>query len=648
MMKIVIRYITLFLSISVIHTCALMAQEQPSVRQRADGYFLRMEYAKAAPLYEKLVDTKKPRVVDVERIGMSYLYLNAYDLAENWLARAASMEGHSKETELSYAEALKHNGKYAEAKSVLKGHAESYGISDVLTREIAGCDSAVVWMASPLPYDLRNEREINTDLSEFGAVPTSNGAIYTAEPKITSVAKSGMTGQPYLKVFSASRDNASLTLPNIMPYSYNDAAYHVGPVAVNKNEDMLFVTRTYPGDAVQRIKQDGKRFLKHNLELKIYKNRGNSWEEEEFPYNDTEAYSLGHAALSDDEQVLYFASNMPGGYGGTDIWYVELQNDGAWGTPQNAGSLINSAGDELFPAIYGSKMYYASDGFPGMGGLDVYVVEGEKSNFRNRRNLRYPLNSAADDFAYVVMADDDDAFYGYLSSNRKDGMGGDDIYSFYFEKPKINLTLKGFVYDKATNLTLSDTRVSLIGEDGSVVSRTSSNADGSFNFELGVGKAYTLTGEKNGYMGDPTVIAATRPNADTIIRADVYLSAMKQRGDKFVLENLYYDFDKSHIRPDAALILDKLVSAMRDNPTMKVELSSHTDSRGSDKYNMLLSDKRAKSAVDYVVSRGIERSRIMAKGYGESRLINKCSNGVKCTPAEHQANRRTEVEVLEY
>lgn len=647
-MKITIHYIVLSLCTLILNFSMLQAQEQPSLRQRADGFFLRMEYAKAVQLYEKLADGGKPKVGDVERIGTGYLYLNAYDLAENWLSRAVLMEGHGKETELLYAEALKHNGKYAEAKEVFRSYQDSYGATDQLKKELDGCDSAVVWMANPVSFDLRNEQEVNTDLAEFAAVPTSNGVIYTAESKITSAARSGMTGQPYLKVFSASRNEATLSLPNVMPYAFNDAAYHVGPVAVNKNEDMLFVTRTYAGRSVQQVKEDGKRFLKHNLELKIYKNVGDNWVEEDFPYNDTESFSVGHAALSDNEDLLYFASNMPGGYGGTDIWYVERQNDGSWGAPQNAGNVINSAGDELFPAVYGSKLYYASDGFVGMGGLDVYVIEGERSSFRNRRNMRYPLNSAGDDFAYVVMADDDEAFYGYLSSNRKDGIGGDDIYSFYFEKPKVNITLQGLVYDKATNLTIADTRVSLIADDGAVVSRKISDAKGAFDFQLAKGKTYTLLGEKNGYMGDPVLIAASQPKADTIIQSNIYLSAMKTIGDKFVLENLYYDFDKANIRPDAALVLDKLVNAMRDNPTMKVELSSHTDSRGSDKYNMLLSDRRAKSALEYVVSRGIERSRIVAKGYGESRLVNSCRNGVKCTAAEHQANRRTEVEVLEY
>lgn len=630
-------------------TTRLLAQEQPSVRQRADDYFLRMEYAKAVPLYHNLIDGKNPHVKDIERVASSYLYLNEYDLAESWFARSVKMEDHSPESVLGYAEALKHNGKYTEAREVFKDYEKNYGTSDFLKKELAGCDSAIVWMASPLPYDLRNEQEVNTDLAEFAAVPTSNGAIYTAEPKIAAASRSGMTGQPYLKVFSAGRNEASLTLPNIMPYSFNDAAYHVGPVAVNKEEDMLFVTRTYVGNDVQKIKEDGKRFRKHNLELKIFKNVGNDWVEEPFPFNNVAAYSVGHAALSDDENTLYFVSNMPGGLGGTDIWYVERQSDGSWSAPQNAGSIVNSPGDELFPSIYGGKLYYSSNGFAGMGGLDIYAVDGERSSFKNRNNLRYPLNSAADDFAYVVMADDDDALYGYLSSNRKDGVGSDDIYSFYFEKPKVKITLNGTSFDRASNERLPDTRISLLGEDGEVIGRKVSAANAQFEFELEKGKAYKVAGEKIGYMDSEVSIAAVtvKPQKDTVINTEIYLSRMQEKGDKVVLENLYYDFDKFNIRPDAALVLDKLVKVMQENPSLRVELSSHTDSRGGDKYNMRLSEKRAKSAVAYVVGQGIAKDRIVAKGYGETRLVNACSNGVKCSEEAHQLNRRTEVEVLD-
>src|SRR5690606_39111239 len=339
-------------------------------------------------------------------------------------------------------------------------------------------------------------------------------------------------------------------------------------------------------------------------------------------------YSVGHAALSDDEETLYFASDMPGGYGGVDLWYCIKTEDGGWGASVNAGNVVNSAGDEMFPTVYGDTLYYSSDGFPGMGGLDIFMAEGNRSTFKNRKNLQYPINSASDDFSFVVMADDDDAFYGYIASNRPGGVGSDDIYSFNFAKPKIRILLKGITYDKKTNAVLGNSRVTLLDANGvEIVARQLSNAEGTFEFELTKGEGFKITAEQAGYMGDSTQVAAVLPLQDTTLNVALYLAPLKEKGDKIVLENLYYDFDKYNIRPDAALVLEQVVKVMRDNPTLKIELSSHTDSRGSDSYNMKLSERRAQSAVEYIVSRGIDAQRLVARGYGETRLVNDCGNG---------------------
>lgn len=483
-MKKIFQYILLGIGMLAIAVPNSYAQEQPSLRQRADRLYQQMEYAKALSLYAELMSAKNTKLEDMERVAASYLYLNQYALAEQWFSRAMQNEGHSKETMLGYAEALKHNGKYAEAKQVFMDYNAKFGHDDQVAVAIIGCDSAIVWMADPLPYDLKNEQQVNTDLAEFSAVPTSNGVIYTAEPKTADADQSGMTGQTYLRVFSASRDLESLRLPSIMPNSFNVASYHVGPVAVNKDENVLYVTRTYVGSKTQKYKEDGRRFRKHNLELLIYKNEGSSWVSESFPYNDVAAYSVGHAAISDDEQKLYFVSDMPGGYGGTDIWFCERNSDVSWGQPQNAGAMINSTGNEKFPSVYGDKLYYSSDGFVGMGGLDVFVAKGSGSQFSDRRNLRYPINTAADDFGYAVMADDDDAFYGYLSSNRKGGVGSDDIYSFYFEKPKVKITLRASTYETSTNVALPGVRVTLLGKGEAIIARNTTDSAGTVTFEL--------------------------------------------------------------------------------------------------------------------------------------------------------------------
>ena len=625
------------------------SQEQPSRRSRADQYYSRMEYANAASAYERLVDVKKPKMEDMERLANSYLYIKEYELASNWYSRVVALGVSSKESLLNYALSLQQQGKYAEAKDQYKTYVSKYGESDQINRLVLGADSAQEWMRRPSYHQLRNEQGVNTSKAEFSLYPTSGGALYAGEPSSILNNKSGMTGESYLRVYSSSRGgDGTLSSGAVMGDVFNNSAYHVGPVSANASEDVLYVTRTYVGGDSEKYKADGYRWRKQNLELKIYKKEGSSWKEENFPYNKVESYSLGHAVLSGDGNTLYYASDMPGGQGGVDIWYSELQGDGSWGSPQNAGSAINTDGDEMFPSIYDNVLYYSSNGQVGMGGLDIFSSTGSKNSWSKAKNLGYPVNSASDDFAFVVLGKGDRDEVGYLSSNRSGGVGSDDIYSYHYQVPKITILLEGMTKDKQSGINLPGSTVTLFDLNNQIVSKGLTDNKAEIRFEIEGNKGYRLFGEKKGYYPDSLLVSGVKVTKDTTIRVALNLQPVFKVGDKFVLENIYYDFDKHFIRKDAALILDKLVATMRDNPTLKIELSSHTDSRGTKKYNEDLSSRRAKAAVEYIISRGIARDRLVAKGYGENRLVNKCSDGVSCTPAEHQANRRTEVEILEY
>ncbi|WP_140939600.1 OmpA family protein [Sphingobacterium lumbrici] len=625
------------------------AQEQPSRQQRAAQFYYNMEYANAAKAYEVIIDKDKPKVEDMERLASSYLYINQYALAENWYARIVENETASEQSFLDYARVLQLQGKYSEAKAAFVNYQSKYGQKAEVSRAIAGSDSAVFWMENPSKHVIMNEEHVNTALAEFGLIPTSGGVLYAAEPNSLMVEKSGMTGQPYLKIYSATQnDDGSLSYPNIMPDVFNKSQFHLGPVTTDSKEEVLYVTRTYPGKQVEKYRAIGQKWRKQNLELKIYRKQGNDWIEEDFIYNNVKEYSVGHAALSADENTLYFASDMPGGKGGVDIWFCAKQADGSWGTPVNAGSNVNTDGDEVFPAVFDNILYFSSTGHVGMGGLDVFQTKGQRDHFEKPRNMGYPVNSPSDDFAFVVVGDNLDENFGYLSSNRQGGIGSDDIYSFRYVKPKITVMLEGMTRDKKTGEPLPLTSISLLDKNGKLVTMGSSDSKGVFSFELVRNTPYLVLADKAGYMADSVSVSGVIPQQDTTIRVALSLQPVHKVGEKFVLENIYYDFDKHNIRPDAAIILDKLVTTLRNNPTLRIELSSHTDSRGSDSYNMKLSDRRAKSAVDYIVSKGIAADRLVAKGYGETRLVNKCANKVKCTEEEHQQNRRTEVEVLAF
>ncbi len=628
----------------------VQAQEQPDRRSRAEKLYNKYEYAHAAQVYETLVDTKNPQTVDMERLADSYYRINEYNLAENWYARILERPDADKQSYLHYAEVLKQQGKYAEAKTQYQSYVGKFGSTAFVENAIRGADSAEVWLKNPSRYNLRNEQGINTAQAQFSLVPTSGGAIFAGEPTTELLGpKSGMTGQAYLRIYSATKhDDGTLSYPDIMTAPFNHSSYHVGPLATDSTEETLYVTRTYAGNAGEKIKSNGQYWRNQNLELKIYRKNGDSWTEEDFAYNNVKEYSVGHATLSSDDKVLYFASDMPGGKGGVDIWYCELGADGKWGRPQNAGANINTPDDEVFPSVYGNTLYFSSTGHVGMGGLDVFKAEGARSSFSIPINLGFPVNSPSDDFAFVVMEDNEDGSRGYLSSNRTGGVGSDDIYSFTYQKPKIHILLEAIARDKKTNELLPNVTFSLYGQNEQLLAKNSTAEDGLASFDIKKGQSLKLSGEKIGYMPETISIGPVKAQRDTVIRVTMLLQSVQKVGEKFVLEDIYYDFDKYNIRKDAALILDKLVATMRDNPTLKIELSSHTDSRGSDNYNMTLSQKRAQAAVDYIVGHGIDRDRMVAKGYGESRLVNKCGNGVKCTAAEHQQNRRTEIEVLAY
>lgn len=557
-----------------------LAQEQVGLRERANQLYKAYKYASASKIYLKLSSKKKPNLQDMERLADCYFKMNNYEDAEKWYAYIAVFPGSKPENLINYGESLKAIGNYDKAKQVLKDYVAKTGNFKDVANAIAGCDSALVWIAKPTAHVIKNEAAVNTKNAEFSVFTLGNDVYYAAERENHSnVETYGWTGNSFLKLYTAKRNaDHSLSTPKLMQNVINEEIYHVGPAASNKTGDVLYITRTYPGNQGAISKEKGRKYQINKLELFIQKKINGIWQKAEpFPYNNVKQYSVGHASLSTDEKKIYFISDMPGGKGGTDIWFCELQSDGQWSTPVNAGNIINTAGEEMFPSIAADgTLFYSTDGLPGMGGLDIFSSKGELANWSQPVNLGYPINSAGDDFAFTIT---DSYTSGYLSSNRKGGEGNDDIYSFNIDLAKII----------------------------------------------------------------PPVI----DKPDTMVRP-ISEKALFEKGKALAIRNIHYDFDKANIRPDAALILDELVRTMNKYPSLKVELGSHTDSRGMEIYNLDLSQRRAQSAVNYLVKSGVARDRMVAKGYGETRLLIGCSNKMRCTAAEHQVNRRTEFIVLEY
>ena len=401
---------------------------------------------------------------------------------------------------------------------------------------------------------------------------------------------------------------------------------------------------------------------------------------EKLPFNNKK-YSAGEPTLSKDGKKLYFASDRPSSYGGTDIFVVNINEDGTYGEPTNLGDKINTSGDEVTPYITDSNiLFYSSNGREdSYGNLDVYATEIFSNMASEPLHLESPVNSINDDFAYIVNSNNKG---GFFSSNRLQGQDNNDMYSFIIEDiipEKCSQQIAGVVRDKKTMEILKDAAMTLFDNDGNQVQQVLTDKNGEYSFDLDCSQTYTLVASSLYYSKEEHIINTANYNRAPELAANKFLTKMTGaeleealaaaiNGEEPVNEKvevkepetakeivkeevvsineIYFDFDKSDIREDATEELDKVVDLMKENSSIKIEVSSFTDSRGSSAYNVKLSNRRAQSTIDYLVSNGIDRSRLTGKGYGESRMINKCINGVECSEAAHQKNRRTEFVIL--
>ncbi|TQM51107.1 WD40 repeat protein [Arcticibacter tournemirensis] len=418
--------------------------------------------------------------------------------------------------------------------------------------------------------------------------------------------------------------------------------YHEGPASAFPDGSLIFTRNNfYKG-------RQGKSKTGIN-KLKLYIASGSGLTTiTEFPYNSDE-YSVGHPALSTDGNILVFASDMPQGYGGTDLYYCVRSGAGQWTRPVNLGKQINTEGNEQFPYLAkDGTLFFASTGHAGLGGLDVFEVAlKDMKPVHQPRNMGVPVNSSADDFGLVRS---EDGKSGYFSSNRR---GGDDIY--HFSQASSRVRIEGTIKDARTKLPLGGSRLLMRHLDGTDTVRT--DTKGQFSKDLAKERDYEITGQKLGYvsqMGFTTTVGITK---DSVIRMDILLNKTESPQQYvisncdslkrvFSVQNIYYDLDRSEIRYDARPALDELVALMKKYPEITVITSSHCDSRASEEYNRNLSLRRGEAARSYLISRGISAFRVKVEYYGKTRLVNRCYPGVVCSEQDQQLNRRTEFDVI--
>jgi outer membrane protein OmpA-like peptidoglycan-associated protein/tetratricopeptide (TPR) repeat protein len=688
---------------------------------KAEKLFSQMAYHEAIEEYQKVLAKQPDNAKALRGIAECYRLINNTEMAEQYYAKVVKLPDAKASDKLYYAQALMYNAKYDQAKELFTEYSYIASSDERAKNSLMAISRMNEFLKDSAKANI-TKIPINSAKADFSPVFYNNGVVFISSRESAAKDRThSWTGNPFLTLYYTQGTQASLRSPELFSKEM-ESKFNDGPVCFNAAGTEMYLTRNNE-DLSNRTDKVSKLKIVHS------KLTGGKWSEpKDMPFVNAK-YNSAHAYMTPGGSKLFFASDMPGGYGGMDIYFVNRTKEG-WSSPINAGNKINTKGNELFPFVGAdSTLYFASNGHEGLGGLDIYKATLVDSTWSDPINMGYPVNTHKDDFGLVL---DRESATGYLSSNRTGGMGDDDIYYVQLFK---NLFVSGTVTDKKTGKPIDAAEVVIMDREGKELARTITEADGRYEFEIDFNKDYNIVAQKIGYSRETkplstfgvkttrlvvdfqlerisvgvegvvsdketsvplegAVVALYDKNGKEIntvtTGSDGYYyfelvpeNTYKVKGTKegyfaksepvstkgkkegtirkdlpleklilnkpIRLDNIYYDLAKWNIRPDAAKELDKLVQVLKDNPTIVIELSSHTDCRASDAYNWDLSDKRAKSAAKYIVEKGgIAKERITGKGYGETMLINRCANGVKCSEAEHQENRRTEFKVLKF
>jgi outer membrane protein OmpA-like peptidoglycan-associated protein len=612
----------------------------------ADQKFNEYSYIDAIKIYERLAEKGYKDDNVLKKLGDCYYFNSDYTKSQQWYRQLFAINPkQDPEYIYRYAQSLKSVGNYAKADSYLSDFIKA-SQSDVRAALLDKNKNYLeVIKANSGRYQINN-LDINSGVSDFGSVVWRSRLVFASSRDIGSKTKkmSQWDNNPYNSLFCSLIDSDSnFSEPELFSSKTIVSQYNESTPVFSKDGRTMYFTR----NSVSKVKKDKR--LNSVLILKIYKStmQGNTWSVPvELPFNSDE-YNVAHPALSPDGRYLFFASNMPGTLGQSDLFFAEIKSDGTYSIPKNLGNIINTEGKETFPFITeANELYFSSDGHPGLGGLDIFVANLNNGvNVTAIDNVGEPVNSALDDFVFFI-----NSFTkkGFFTSNRPGGKGLDDIYSL-IETRKINsFMFDKVITDKNSGLPVVGAKVLVLNEQFGFVSETVTDASGRFTVPLDYDKKYYFKVEKEEYLTVEKPIIATKlgnEQRDFVIQIEKRLVPVKSGDDLanlFDIGILYFDLNKVDITSKASVQLEKILELLKLYPTLIMEIRTHTDSRGSKEYNRQLSQKRYKSIVDWLVKSGIDANRLSGKGYGESNLVNQCSDEVKCSEAQHQENRRSE------
>jgi outer membrane protein OmpA-like peptidoglycan-associated protein/tetratricopeptide (TPR) repeat protein len=614
---------------------------QGSKLNKADKKYDKYSYIDAIEIYEKVAEKGYKSVELFEKLGNAYYFNGELDKASKWYGELFALNQEvDSEYYFRYAQALKAEGNYEKSNQYMELFAQKTNDTRAkLFQENKDYLSDIDAVSGKYTMD---KTDVNSEFFDYGPSFFGKQIVFTSSRSEGNQYSKihDWTKQNFTDLFVASIDNEG-KLGSVENFSKTlNTKYNESSPVFTKDGKTMYFTRNNYNDGKKR-KSDDKVIME-----KIYKAElvNGEWTNiKEVPFSN-DNYKTAHPALSPDEKTMYFASDMPGSFGNSDLYKVSIDANGKFGTPENLGPTINTEGRETFPFVDAdNNLFFASDGHPGLGGLDIFEAKANGNSFEKPVNIGKPLNSPMDDFSYVTNKDG----LGFFSSNRDEGSGFDDIYTFTV----CTHTLSGLITDIDTKEILPNAKVILFDDKMNKISETISSDKGAYSFKIECNKKYYVRASKEEYetteksFGPVTKTGESK--LDIELKRNIFPVEVGTDLAKILdVSIIYFDLDKWNIRPDAAEDLEKIIAVMNQYPNMTIDIRSHTDSRQTHKYNELLSDRRAKSTLEFMVKNGINRNRLTAKGYGETQLVNNCSDDVPCSEADHQKNRRSEFIVL--
>lgn len=585
---------------------ATAVNAQTNKFKRAEALYQAGGYNEAIDIYKDELDKIKDKqelAMCFFKIGNCYRHIGNSRQAEGFYQKAIARECQNPKVYLYYADMLRMGEKYDQAieqyqkyKSLVPGDK----LADV---GIQSCDLAKQWTETPSGYEITNMRGLNTKFNEYSPVFAS--ADYTTMLLTSSREgtagnkKSAVTGEYFSDLFITER-NAQGTWSKPQSVSDNINTIHEeGSATLSADFNTMYFSRCM-------VSKRGKQ----GCQLYMAKRAEQGWLMPEAINVAHDSVIVAHPSLSDDGLTLYFVSDMVGGYGGLDIWKLTRASaSDNFGEPVNLGPSINTSANEMFPFAHpDGSLYFASNGHPGMGGLDLFKAMPAGSEW-SVENMRYPMNSPSDDFGIVFERDRE---AGYFSSRRAKGRGGDDIYMFYL--PPLIFNMTGKITDDKTHQPIAGATVKLVGSDGVVLTTTTAD-DGTYKFNLRPNADYVVIASKKGYLNNKGKNTTKGEGQSKDFGQNIALTSTAK---PITIPNIFYDYDRWELRPESQSALDMLVDILNDNPNITIELGAHTDSRGSEEYNYDLSQRRAQSVVNYLIQKGIVPERLRAKGYAQT------------------------------